>query len=53
MSNFGDFVIDFLKAFLVPLWEIIKGIFFGFVDMFNVVNYYNIFAFYCAGNGAL
>ena len=47
MSNFGDFVIEFLKAFFVPIWEVLKGIFFGFVDMFNVVNYYEIFTTYC------
>ena len=46
MANFGDFVIEFLKAFFLPLWEIIKGIFYGFVELFNVRNYYNIFMSY-------
>ena len=47
MSNFGDFVIEFLKAFFGPIWETIKSIFYNFVDMFNVVNYYNIFKLHC------
>lgn len=47
MTNFIDFLIEFLKAFFEPIWSALVGIFHAIVDIFNVMNYVEIFQRYC------
>jgi len=46
MSKFIDFLLEFLKAFFGPLWSILVSIFNAIVDIFNVMNYVEIFQKY-------
>ena len=46
MARFGEFVIELLKAFFGSFWTSISGFFNGFISLFNVMNYVEIFKKY-------
>ena len=43
MDVFIKFAVDFLQTFFGSLWSGISGLFMGFIGMFNVVKYAQIF----------
>ncbi|MBQ3082070.1 MAG: hypothetical protein IJC49_06420 [Clostridia bacterium] len=47
MDTFVKFVTEFLSTFFGALWSIFTGIFNGFIGMFNVMKYVEIFKKYC------
>lgn len=46
MSKFIDFLLEFLEAFFGPLWSIIVSIFNAIINIFNVMNYVEVFQKY-------
>ena len=53
MDVFIKFAVDFLQTFFGSLWSGISGLFMGFIGMFNVVKYAQIFKQYSGDFGAL
>ena len=53
MDVFIKFAVDFLGTFFGQLWSGISGLFMGFIGMFNVVKYVDIFKEYCGDFNAL
>ena len=47
MSEFIDFILEYLKAFFEPIWNTIKTFFTNLIQIFNVMNYVEIFKKYC------
>ena len=53
MDVFIKFAVDFLGTFFGALWDGISGLFMGFINMFNVARYVEIFKEYSGDFGAL
>jgi hypothetical protein len=47
MSEFIDFMLEYLRAFFEPIWNMIKTFFVNLFQLFNVMNYVEIFKKYC------
>ena len=47
MSNFGEFIIDFLKVFFSAFWLMLSGSLRGLIGLFNIPKYIEVFKLYC------